>query len=95
MYKAGDYNINLINTNKGCSILVQYNVNIPRPYDRINLVQGTKDIFRDYRSRIFLEGQEGRHWQDTKQLRDKYEHDLWRKKGEMARKLSGHGGMDT
>jgi hypothetical protein len=35
--------------------MLQHNVSTPRPYDRINLIQGTKGIFRDYPSRIYIE----------------------------------------
>jgi predicted dehydrogenase len=95
VYKCGDYNTTLIKTNKGRSILVQHNVSTPRPYDRINLIQGTKGVFRDYPSRIYVEGQGKKHeWQSTDTFKEKYEHDLWRKEGEAARKLGGHGGMD-
>ncbi len=95
VYKTGDYNTNLIKTAKGRTIMVQHNVSTPRPYDRINLVQGTKGIFRDYPSRVFIDGQKGGHqWQTTDAFKEKYEHDLWRKEGEAARKLGGHGGMD-
>lgn len=95
VYKCGDYNTNLIKTAKGRTILVQHNVSTPRPYDRINLVQGTKGIFRDYPSRIYIEKDKGGHqWQPIDAYKAKYEHQLWREVGEQARKLGGHGGMD-
>ncbi len=95
VYKCGDYNTSLIKTAKGRSIMLQHNVSTPRPYDRINLIQGTKGIFRDYPSRVFIDGQDGGHvWQSTDKFKTKYEHELWRKEGETARRLGGHGGMD-
>jgi len=95
VYKAGDYNTNLIKTAKGRSIMVQHNVTTPRPYDRINLIQGTKGIFRDYPSRVYVEKDKANHqWQPVDAYKEKYEHDLWRVVGEQARKLGGHGGMD-
>ena len=93
-YKTGDYNTSIIKTNSGRTIMLQHNVTSPRPYDRINLVQGTKGIFRDYPGRIFIDGQKDEEWQSTEGFKAKYEHDLWRKEGETARKLGGHGGMD-
>lgn len=94
-YKCGDYNTNLIKTAKGRSIMVQHNVTTPRPYDRINLIQGTKGIFRDYPSRIYVEKDKADHrWQTVDAYKEKYEHNLWRVVGEQARKLGGHGGMD-
>lgn len=95
VYKCGDYNTAIIKTAKGRTVMLQHNVSTPRPYDRINLIQGTKGIFRDYPSRIFIEGQEGGHsWQSTDAFKAKYEHELWRTVGETARKTGGHGGMD-
>jgi hypothetical protein len=95
VYKTGDYNTSIIKTARGRTIMLQHNVSTPRPYDRINLIQGTKGIFRDYPPRIFIEGQEGGHgWTTLDQYKDKYESSLWKKQGEMARKLGGHGGMD-
>jgi predicted dehydrogenase len=95
VYKCGDYNTAMIKTAKGRTIMLQHNVSTPRPYDRINLIQGTKGIFRDYPPRIFIDGQEGGHnWATTDRYREKFEHPLWKKEGETARKLGGHGGMD-
>ncbi len=95
VYKCGDYNTAIIKTAKGRTIMLQHNVSTPRPYDRINLLQGTKGIFRDYPSRIFIDGEEGDHnWQNTDKFKATYEHELWRKTGTIARSVGGHGGMD-
>lgn len=95
VYKTGDYNTSIIKTARGRTIMLQHNVSTPRPYDRINLIQGTKGIFRDYPPRIFIDGQEGGHtWTGLDKYKEQYESSLWKKQGEMARKLGGHGGMD-
>lgn len=95
VYKTGDYNTSIIKTAQGRTIMLQHNVSTPRPYDRINLIQGTKGIFRDYPPRIFIDGQEGGHnWTTLDKYKEKYESTLWKKQGEVARKLGGHGGMD-
>jgi len=94
-YKCGDYNTSIIKTAKGRTIMLQHNVSTPRPYDRINLIQGTKGIFRGYPPRIFIDGQEGEHnWTTLDKYKDQFESELWKKEGETARKLGGHGGMD-
>jgi predicted dehydrogenase len=95
IYKTGDYNTSIIKTAKGRTILLQHNVSTPRPYDRINLIQGTKGIFRDYPPRLFIDGQEdGHNWATLDKYKDQYESPLWKNQGETARKLGGHGGMD-
>ena len=94
-YICGDMNTSIIKTNKGRTIMLQHNITTPRPYDRINLIQGTKGIFRDYPSRIFLEGQGGdEKYTSVEKYKAQYEHKLWKTTGELARQKGGHGGMD-
>lgn len=94
-YICGDVNTSLIRTSKGRTIMLQHNVSTPRPYDRINQVQGSKGIFRDYPDRIYLDEQEGgEKFISLDKFKRQYEHQLWKDVGELARKKGGHGGMD-
>ena len=93
-YPCGDMNLSLIQTALGRTVMLQHDVVTPRPYSRINLVQGTKGAFCDYPARIFLDGQNGHAWQPIDAFKAEYEHPVWREQGELARKLGGHGGMD-
>ena len=93
-YVTGDLNISLIKTAKGRTIRLEHDVSSPRPYSRINSVQGTKGIFEDYPARIYIEGDgENDRWTTIDGYKAKYEHALWRELGEKAR-AGGHGGMD-
>ena len=93
-YICGDMNTSIIKTVKGRSILLQHDVVNPRPYSRLNLIEGTKGIFADYPPRIFTDGQKDEDWQKIDAFREKYEHPLWKTTGDLARKMGGHGGMD-
>ncbi len=98
-YICGDYNTSLIKTDKSKSVLLQHNESLPRPYDRINLIHGTKGVFRGYPSRIYLDAdvkddKDLDVWKNLDPYKEKYEHSLWRLEGEIARKTGGHGGMD-
>jgi DNA-binding cell septation regulator SpoVG len=93
IYHCGDMNISLIQTACGRTIILQHDVVTPRPYSRINLIQGTKGTFCDYPPRIFLDGQ-GHDWKPIDAFKAQYEHTVWKEHGELARKLGGHGGMD-
>ena len=93
-YICGDMNTSIIKTVKGRTILLQHDVVNPRPYSRLNMVQGPKGIFADYPARVFVDGQKDEEWQKLDDFKDKYEHALWKNNGEMARKTGGHGGMD-
>ena len=46
----------IIRTARGRTIVMQYSVDSPRPYSRINLIQGTKGCFCDYPPRLALVG---------------------------------------
>lgn len=93
-YICGDMNTTLIKTVKGLTIKVQHDTSTPRPYDRINLIQGTKGLFRGYPDRIMIEGQPEKHrFTNLDKYKEKYTHWLWRQLGEKARG-AGHGGMD-
>jgi hypothetical protein len=94
-YRCGDLNSSLIRTVRGRTILLEHDVTSPRPYTRINRVQGTKGIFEDYPPRLYLEGQAGgEKFAPIDAHKARYEHPLWTRTGELARTLGGHGGMD-
>ena len=93
-YICGDMNTSIIKTVKGRTILLQHDVVNPRPYSRLNMIQGPKGIFADYPARVFVDGQKEEEWQKIDAFKEKYEHALWKNNGEMARKTGGHGGMD-
>lgn len=94
-YALGDVNVSLIRCVNGETITLYHDCNLPRPYSRINLVQGTKGIFMGYPDRIYIEGMSEKYdrWEPFEKYYEKYEHPLWKIKGESA-KGAGHGGMD-
>jgi predicted dehydrogenase len=93
-FVLGDVNTSLIKTANGRTIMVQHCTNLPRPYSRINLVQGTKGLFSGYPHRLYVEGR-GRadQWVDAATLRNEFEHPLWKEIAAQA-EGAGHGGMD-
>jgi predicted dehydrogenase len=94
IYKCGDLNVSLIHTAKGRVITLEHNTSSPQPYDRINLIAGTKGIFRDYPPRIYLDGAAKEEFSPLDPYKPRFEHRYWKETGELARKLGGHGGMD-
>lgn len=96
-YPCGDVNTSLIKTAKGRTIMLQHTVSTPHPYDRINLISGSKGVFRDYPARVYIEGAAeggGEEYKPIDGYKAQYEHQLWKQVGELARKTGGHGGMD-
>src|SRR5579862_2609555 len=95
VYHCGDQNNTLIKTANGRMITVEHNVSEPHPYDRINLIAGTKGMFRDYPPRLYIDGQkEGEQFVGLDAYKKDFEHPLWSAQGDRARKSGGHGGMD-
>jgi hypothetical protein len=94
VYRCGDLNSSLIKTAKGRVIALEHNVADPQPYDRINLIAGTKGIFRDYPARIYLDGAAKEEFGPIDPYKERFEHQYWKQVGELARELGGHGGMD-
>jgi predicted dehydrogenase len=93
-YVNGDLNVSLIKTVRGRTIRLEHDVSSPRPYSRINSIQGTKGIFEDYPPRIYIEGRGASHrWTTIDEYKAEFEHPWWREQGEKAR-TGGHGGMD-
>lgn len=94
VYQEGDFNVSLIRTVKGRVIELEHNVSSPQPYDRINLIAGTKGIFRDYPPRIYFDGSKKEEFESIDAYKEKWEHPYWKKIGQLAREMGGHGGMD-
>ena len=102
-YNGGDLNTSIIKTNLGRTIMVQWDETSPRPYSRLNLIQGTKGTLAGYPTRVALEGgvpgvtTDHHEWVKDEQLEmiyDKYEHPMYKRLGSLAEKMGGHGGMD-
>ena len=96
---TGDMNTSILRTARGRTIMMQYSTASPRPYSRINLVQGTKGCFVDYPPRLALADVPGgeAEWMDAasfEKARKEHMHPLWRTTGALAAKDGGHGGMD-
>ena len=93
-YVLGDVNVTLVKTANGRTIYVAHDTNLPRPYSRIHLVQGTKGVFQGYPDRVYIDGRSPSHrWQQASEYLDEFDHPLWQ---DISAKAAGagHGGMD-
>ncbi|MCB1119971.1 MAG: alpha-N-acetylgalactosaminidase, partial [Verrucomicrobiae bacterium] len=102
-YKGGDINTSIIKTNLGRTIMVQWDETSPRPYSRHNLIQGTKGTMAGFPNRIALEGgvpgitEDHHHWAEGEELEafmEEHDHPLYKRMGDLAQRMGGHGGMD-
>lgn len=98
-FVCGDINTSIVRTVNGKSLMIQWDEQLPRPYTRHNLIQGTKGCWAGFPNRVAIEGltKSSDSWTqgaDLNQWFEKYDHPLWKKMGEMAKQHGGHGGMD-
>jgi predicted dehydrogenase len=98
-YKLGDVNTSLIKTVNGKTIYLVHDTNLPRPYSRINLIQGTKGITQgfgdmNHENLIHIEGRTPAHkWEPLMTHADEFEHPFIKAYQEKS-VGGGHGGAD-
>ena len=94
-YVLGDVNLSLIQTAQGQTIYLTHDTNLPRPYSRKYVLQGTRGLVEGYPRRVYIEGksQAAHRWDPIERWFESHDHPLW--KSETVRQASaGHGGMD-
>jgi predicted dehydrogenase len=102
-FADGDVNTSLIQTEKGVTVTLNHDTQLPRPYSdsgdtkiplMVQRLQGTEGIFFGSLEKIYIDGRSPEHkWEDTGPYYEQYEHFLWKALGEAARS-SSHGGED-
>lgn len=98
-FVCGDLNTSIARTVGGKTLMIQWDEQLPRPYTRHNLIQGTRGVWAGFPNRVVVEGESPStdSWVKEKDIAawlDKYDHPIWKKVGEEAVKAGGHGGMD-
>jgi hypothetical protein len=94
-YAMGDVNTSLIRTEKGVTVVLNHDVQLPRVYDLGFRVQGTNGIYSNTLEKIYIEGKtpsRPEQWQDLDPYYENYEHPVWKKLGQTASKYSHLGG---
>lgn len=94
-YVLGDVNLTLLQTIGGQTIYLVHDTNLPRPYSRINMIQGTNGLMQGWPDRIHIEDRSPPDaWEPLETWFEQYEHPLWRS-DRIRQETGGHGGMDV
>jgi predicted dehydrogenase len=94
-YVLGDVNLSLLKTVQGQTIYLTHDTNLPRPYSRKYVLQGTRGLVEGYPRRVYIEGMSkaADRWDPVETWFESHDHPFW--KSEQVRTASaGHGGMD-
>ena len=93
----GNINTSIIKTYKGKTIVLQHDVSSPRPYTRNYLLSGSR-AYVEKRNELRIAVSENPSVylsaDETAMLMAENEHCFYKQKGELARKVGAHGGMD-
>lgn len=99
-WKQGDIVTTMVRTAQGKTIVINMDMQLPRPYDNRWLIQGTRGLYNEQRNAVYLAGDGPGHkpekWSPFGPFQDRYEHRWWRGKDSPGGKygLAGHGGVD-
>jgi predicted dehydrogenase len=94
-YAQGDIVSTVVRTKKGKSIVINYDMQLPRPYDNRWMIQGTRGIYNEQRNAVYLTGRspEYHNWESFDPYQEKFEHACWQAIKDEAGQFS-HGGTD-
>jgi hypothetical protein len=97
-YALGDVNTTLIKTERGLTVTLYYDTDVPRPYDPILRVEGTNGIYSGTLDKIYIDGRsptksDAPLWEDLDRYYAEYELPLRRKFGVPGRRYP-HGPAD-
>jgi len=94
-YKQGDIVTSVVRTHGGKTIVVNYDMQLPRPYDNRWMIQGTLGLYDEARSCVYIldKSPKQHEWEPFAPYQEKYEHPWW-KEIQSAGNEASHGGTD-
>jgi len=92
-YKQGDIVTSVVRTHMGKSLVINYDMQLPRPYDNRWMVQGTLGLYDEDRAVVYVEGRSPQYheWEPFAPYQEEFNHQWWR---ELESSADGHGGTD-
>ena len=97
-FRNGDQTMAILTTENGKTVLLEYNVMTPRPYDRMYQVVGTEGYANKYPVEQYMFQNIDPHDPVSAEMKaeldNKYKHRILVELEEDARRVGGHGGMD-
>ncbi|HEY0669922.1 MAG TPA: Gfo/Idh/MocA family oxidoreductase [Sphingobacteriaceae bacterium] len=91
-YRQGDIVTSLLKTKMGKTLVINYDMQLERPYSNRWMLQGLKGVYMEEKDAIYLKDKspEFEKWEPWKPYEEKYNHKWW----ERNVKVQSHGGTD-
>jgi hypothetical protein len=85
----------VVRTKRGKTIVINYDMQLPRPYDNRWMVQGTLGVYNEQGPLVYLDGVSPNDhvWESFGPYQEKYDHAWWKALASDVAGL-GHGGTD-
>lgn len=106
-YAQGDIVTSMVRTKVGNTVVINYDMQLPRPYDNRWMIQGTEGVYYEPRNALYLHGRSPKYeeWEPFPPYQKKYDHSWWKMMEEQKRAATarsrtsnqlafGHGGTD-
>ena len=102
-FKQADIVTSVVKTKKGNTIVINNDMQTPRPYDNRWEIEGTRGLYSEQRWSVFMDslvpkGSDAHVWERLEPLQKKYEHSLYKGLGDAEQRKSrgvfGHGEPD-
>lgn len=79
-YAQGDIVTTLVKTQKGNTIVINYDMQLPRPYDNRWEIEGTEGLYNEQRSAVYLHNRSPKYeaWEPFAPYQGRYEHPWWK-----------------
>ena len=91
-YKQGDIVTSLLRTKMGKTLVINFDLQLPRPYSNRWMLQGTLGVYDEEKSSIYLTKNSPKYheWEPWKPYEEKYNHKWW----QADLSSQSHGGTD-
>jgi predicted dehydrogenase len=99
-WKQGDIITTMVKTVNGKTVVINMDMQLPRPYDNRWLIQGTRGLYNEQRNALYLAGDGKGHakekWHPFPPFQKEHDHKWWKGKDSIGGKYGalGHGGVD-
>jgi predicted dehydrogenase len=94
-YKQGDIVTSVVRTHNGKTIVINYDMQLPRPYDNRWMIQGTLGIYDEDKQSVYIADKSPKYheWEPFEPYQKEYDHPWWKAFAENPEQY-GHGGTD-
>jgi predicted dehydrogenase len=91
-YRQGDIVTSLLRTRMGKTLVINYDMQLPRPYSNRWMLQGTKGVYYEEKNALYIvdRSPEYHQWEPWKPYEEKYNHKWW----QAGNTSQSHGGTD-